>query len=380
MLSLKKIVVFGFGYLGERFCGLLSGGRDTQSTWRSQPTPWAEVVAIVENCDTRARRAALLHPQAEIFESLEDLRRSPIFFQDFVVRDCGPLSARLELANFCEQVGKRCLLGKPLPPKLIEAAKPSEKLFGVDMSEVYNPVVSIIRKIVSSMDIRIDTICAVRTNTIEQKRGLSEQHRSGIQGGAFFDKMIHDLHLILEGKYTGTPGVMRGEILVNEVIPSCNSSEDAMSDVSFRVENFTGSCNVRLIGSWLGNSGDLAHRIGIGHRYIAESTLVYTEPGSAIPAQNLKLVTLSGVTSTGKKLQIIGNLQSRGSVQAGISVVCDRDENFRAVRFNVPIISSTKAFVDGFPIHLESVAETYNSAYRIVDRIDDHLKADRLLN
>ena len=361
----NKMVVVGYGYLGSRICGILSGERSIQNSWRKTNVEGLEIAAVVEPNADRARSASRQLPGIPVVERIDQLDSKTLGDERIFIRDFAPLSERARLLDFAISNQINVLLEKPIPEICLfdEGGKHSIRV-GVGMSEVNNPVVAGMRYLSRKHFSHIHFVGVARVNSIfDIRRSSDSSHRTGIEGGAFLDKMIHDLHLLDTGHYLGWPARSIEFGRLNDMKFDPETGEDVYSDVSLKLATMRDNINVRLLSSWAGVPSDLHERLRIDPSFVERSTLTYKLEGSGLVVSNLKIAVISGINHNGQDVSIVGNLQSRGNLSAGIWMTEEGKTSFREIRFNVPILETIKSFVYGKHTTLRDVTTCHKVAY-----------------
>lgn len=378
---LDKCIIHGYGYLGSRIVGLIEGTRQVQADWKPANDLPFGVSAIVER-DTARRMLAQAHHQAipcfdRIETALEFAGGPTTFIKDFT----SPIG-RTRLLDIAGRAGVPVLLEKPLSAPGIEVSLAGrEELASVNMSEVFNPVVRTVANKLAHDMARINSMAFVRINSLTLQRLEAPRYRRDIIGGAFVDKLVHDLHLLVSGALLGPANVDFGPPQIHQIAfdlvtgenyvgPSFASLDGAPLSPTAAAELSAGPSEMlvdltipirlgghplptRWIASWCGMPSDLATRVGISDEHVEAARLTSGgDPNAVGPAayrhSNLKLIVCEYTTQSGDDVQLICNIQARGHVRAWIVERRNGNEYRHTVPYYVPIIESMRMFSQEF--------------------------------
>ncbi len=137
--KILKVVVLGYGYWGPHMARNISQLKNF------------ELAAIVDFSDSRKMVAAEKHPEASIFNSLEDALRSVACDAVIVAT---PSHTHFQLAKAALMAGLHVIVEKPLTTNLDEAreltdlANSRDLILLVDHTYVYSPAVEVMREMV----------------------------------------------------------------------------------------------------------------------------------------------------------------------------------------------------------------------------------------
>ncbi|KAA8648410.1 hypothetical protein EYZ11_000322 [Aspergillus tanneri] len=418
---LDQCIIHGFGYLGSRITGVIEGTRRVQKTWKSVDEVPFRIVAIVERDPGRLQMAQTSHPDipcfADIEEALEVFAGPTTFIKDFT----SPIG-RARLLAAARRVGVPVLLEKPLSSPGVEvslAGRESEA--SVSMSEAFNPVVRALANKLAADASEIRSFSFVRVNSVSLERLRNPNARRDIIGGAFVDKLSHDLHLLISGAILGPTDVEFGTPQIQEIAYDLLAKNDGTrglsfssldgvplppkeaaapnSDASEMMVDFTmpmqldgRSVPTRWIASWCGVPDNLASRLGIPDAYVEAARVISAGDPNAVgraayPRSNLKLLVCEYVNSAGEEAQLICNLQARGAVTAWLIELRNGAEYRLPVKYCVSIVESMNSFSQYFRtggyLDLEGIEKADRAALEIRSRfphpLKDELRIERSL-
>ncbi|SFN67474.1 hypothetical protein SAMN05216332_101154 [Nitrosospira briensis] len=403
---LDECIVHGFGYLGSRITSLIEGTRKVQQDWKPVVGLPFRVSAIVERDSVRLAHARNAHPGIPCFSDLEEAIRTVGHSSTFIKDFTSPLGRR-RLLEIAGRSGIPVLLEKPLSsPGVKVSLAGREREASVSMSEAFNPVVNALAAKLFADRLQVETLAFVRVNSLTLQRLQDPGYRRDIIGGAFVDKLIHDLHLLTSGTIIGPAKLEFGiphvnEIVLDILVSQCRRSltfsslggdplgayeaslssarpAEMLVDLSIPVCMDGRPVPTRWIASWGGVPKDLAQRLGILDTDVAAAQLVSGgNANAALPGSlfhNLKLIVCGCRRPGGEEIQLICNLQARGTVKAWLIERSNSEERHLPVRFCVPIIESIIAFSQSFRgggyldihdiIHADRVALQLRSEFR----------------
>ncbi|KAF5578563.1 hypothetical protein FPANT_9943 [Fusarium pseudoanthophilum] len=416
-MMLDKCIIHGYGYLGSRITGLIEGTRRVQATWSPIGKLTFRVVAIVERDPHHRETAQARHPSipcfADIEEALEVASGANTFIKDFTSPN-----GRLRLLSLAQQAGVSVLLEKPLSSPGVEVSLGNyRRIASVSMSEAFNPVVHALASKLAGEAAEMRSLSFVRVNSLALDRLRNPEARSDIVGGAFVDKLSHDVHLLASGAVFGTTDVEFGTPEVQEIVydirvqegatnlcftslngtplsplnaeaPGCDPAE-MMVDFKMPVKVGSQTFPTRWIASWSGVPSDLATRIGIQDSHV-KAALMVSKPDNdspLYPRTNLKLIVCDYVNAAGQDVQLICNLQARGPINAWLMERRSGTEYLLPVEYSVSIIKSMQVFSQRFHhggyLDLEGIEKADRATLKIRSEfrrpLTDELQIERSL-
>lgn len=299
------------------------------------------------------------------------------FIKDFT----SPIG-RARLLDLAKSANVPVLLEKPLSSPGVEvslAGRGSEA--SVSMSEAFNPVVRALADKFANDAVQIRSLAFVRVNSLTLERLRDPRARPDIVGGAFVDKLSHDVHLLVSGALLGSVNVEFGSPEIQEIAfdlraqdgtpelafssldgvplsplevesPDCDPSE-MMVDFTMQMKLDGRPVPTRWIASWGGVPEDLATRLGIDNAHVEAARMISATDTNAVgiaayPRSNLKLIVCDYVNSAGEEAQLICNLQARGLVKSWLRERRNGAEYLHPVRYSVSIVDSMNTFSQGF--------------------------------
>lgn len=378
---LDQCIILGFGYLGSKITGLIEGTRRVQETWKSADESPFRIVAIVERDLGRRAKAHACHPDIPCFDDIEAalaVAGGPTTF----IKDFTSPIGRTRLLDLARHARVPVLLEKPLSSPGVEvslAGRESEA--SVSMSEAFNPVVQALADRLASDAVQIRSLAFVRVNSLTLERLRDPHARPDIIGGAFVDKLTHDVHLLASGVLLGSIDVEFGRPEIQEIAydlraqdskaglsfssldgtpmsplevaaPDCDPSE-MIVDLTMQVKLDGRPVPTRWIASWCGMPSDLAERLGIDNAHVEAARMVSAGDATAVgrgayPRSNLKLIVCNYINSAGEEVQLISNLQARGPVKAWLMERRNGAEYMHPVRYGVSVVESMNIFSQRF--------------------------------
>ena len=174
-----------------------------------------------------------------------------------------------------------------------------------------------------------------RMNSIGIKKMLDPEFRGGIEGGADFDKMIHDAGLAFYlseqfgGKLKGyrigkarvshyMPKSLDGERLLDRFMKNTGklnkNTAVAEGEIGARIRTKGGKFNVRIAGGWLGVPEEMKPELGKLARKLGKDPLWVngnTAGGYSFPWEELRLFRMKLNTDKGV-MEFVGNMLPRG--------------------------------------------------------------------
>jgi len=134
----------------------------------------------------------------KIFSHTKDMYRYASGMENVLIFDAGP--SELHASHIIKSLEHNFFHLAEKPPyfskrekHLIEVAQRNSKgKWSCDLIEFLNPVVKEIKKFLKENEIVVKNIDVFRFNSIGIKKILCGNHRYGIQGGCFLDKIVHD--------------------------------------------------------------------------------------------------------------------------------------------------------------------------------------------
>lgn len=358
---------------------MIEGTDRVQEKWKQSDRLPFHIVAIVERDPERRATAQATYPKIPCFEDIEAaltvVAGPSTFVQDFT----SPIGRRKLLAA-ARSAGVPVLLEKPLSSPGLEVSLAGlEREVSVSMSEVFNPVVRALAGRLADEASEIRSLAFVRVNAVSLQRLVDPHCRQDIIGGAFVDKLVHDVHLLLSGTLLGPVNIEFGLPQIDEIgfdlvedrtarlrFTSLNgaplppsesatpdSASEMMVDLTMPMQLDGRSVPTRWIASWCGVPDDLAARLGIPNADVEAARVV--SPGdpnavgrAAYPRSNLKLIICDYTNRVGEEAQLIGNLQARGPVGAWLIERRNGAEYYLPVQYRVSVIESMGAFSKHF--------------------------------
>ncbi|KAF9771814.1 hypothetical protein IL306_010527 [Fusarium sp. DS 682] len=416
-IVLDKCIIHGFGYLGSRITGLIQGTRRVQKTWMSVDKLPFRVVAIVERDPHRREIAQTCHPGILCFADIEEalaVASGPTTF----IKDFTSPNGRDRLLSLAERAGVPVLLEKPLSSPGVEISLGHHgDMASVSMSEAFNPVVHALSNKLASDAAEIRSLAFVRVNSLALDRLRNPGARSDIVGGAFVDKLSHDVHLLTSGALLATTDVEFGTPDIQEIAydirvqdngtnlcfsslngeplsalemksPDCDPSE-MMVDFKMPVKLGTRQVQTRWIASWSGVPSDLATRVGIDDAHVKAALMVSAadKNSASYPRTNLKLIVCNYVNTAGEDVQLVCNLQARGPINAWLMERRNGTEYLHPVKYSVSIVRSmevfSQRFCSGGYLDLEGIEKADRATLKIRSEfrrpLKDELQIERSL-
>ncbi|KAF4451011.1 hypothetical protein F53441_5958 [Fusarium austroafricanum] len=373
---LDQCIIHGFGYLGSRITGLIEGTRHVQKTWKPVDSLPFTIVAIVERDPHRRATAQACHPEIPCFDDIEAalaVVTTPTTF----IKDFTSPNSRERLLDLAQQAGVPVLLEKPLSSPGIEIPLCDySNIASVSMSEAFNPVVHALAAKLASDAAEITSVAFARVNSLTLERLRNANARPDIVGGAFVDKLSHDVHLLTSGALLGSTDVEFGSPEVQEMAydlrlnqdatnlsfsslngeplsrldieaPACGPSE-MMVDFTMQVKLNGRPVPTRWIASWGGMPSDLATRLDIADVHVEAARMISKSDNTSYPRSNLKLIVCEYINLAGEEVQIIANLQARGPVNAWLVERRNGAEYLHPVQYSVSIVKSMEVFSQRF--------------------------------
>ena len=413
---LDQCIVHGFGYLGSRITGLIEGTRQVQKTWKSADESPFRIVAIVERNPERRATAKARHPEIPCFDDIEAalaVTGGPTTF----IKDFTSPVGRTRLLDLAQRAGVPVLLEKPLSsPGVKVSLTGRESEASVSMSEAFNPVIKALADKLANDAVQIRSLSFVRINSLTLERLRDPHARPDIIGGAFVDKLSHDVHLLVSGALLGSIDVEFGSPEIQEIAfdlraqdctpelsfssldgallsphevtaPDCNPSE-MMVDFTMQMKLDGRPVPTRWIASWCGMPDDLGTRLGIDDAHVEAARMVSAGDTSAVgraayPRSNLKLIVCEYINSAGEEVQLIGNLQARGPVKAWLMERRSGAEYLHPVQYCVSVIESMNVFSQRFStgayLDLASVEKADRTVLEIRSRFGQPLRDELLV-
>ena len=378
---LDQCIVLGFGYLGSRITGLIESTRQVQKTWKSAGEMPFRIVAIVERDPERRATAQARHPEIPCFDDIEAALAVAAGPTTFIKDFTSPIG-RTRLLDLAQRAGVPVLLEKPLSSPGIEVSLAGREIeASVSMSEAFNPVVQALAGKLATDAVQIRSLAFARVNSLTLERLRDPHARPDIIGGAFVDKLTHDVHLMVSGALLGSTDVEFGAPEIHEIAfdlraqestpelsfssldgtplsslevaaPGCDPSE-MMVDLTMQMKLDGRPVPTRWIASWCGMPNNLAIRLGIDDAHVEAARMVSAGDTkaagrAAYPRSNLKLIVCDYINSAGEEVQLICNLQARGPVTAWLMERRNGAEYLHPVQYCVSVSESMNAFSQRF--------------------------------
>ncbi|KAF5531695.1 hypothetical protein FMEXI_12841 [Fusarium mexicanum] len=373
---LDQCIIHGFGYLGSRITGLIQGTRRVQKTWKPVGSLSFTIVAIVERDPHRRATAQACHPEIPCFDDIEvalAVAAGPTTF----IKDFTSPNGRERLLDLAQRAGVPVLLEKPLSsPGVKIPLRDYANIASVSMSEAFNPVVHALASKLASDAAEITSLAFARVNSLTLERLRNAGARPDIVGGAFVDKLSHDVHLLTSGILLGSTDVEFGSPQIKEMAYDLRINQDAtnisfsslngeplspvnieasqcdpsemMVDFAMQVKLSGRPVPTRWIASWGGMPSDLAARLDIADAHVEAARMISKSDNTSYPRSNLKLIVCEYINLAGEEVQVIANLQARGAVNAWLVERRNGAEYLQPVQYSVSIIKSMEVFSQCF--------------------------------
>ncbi|KAF5621681.1 hypothetical protein F25303_12244 [Fusarium sp. NRRL 25303] len=373
---LDQCIIHGFGYLGSRITGLIQGTRHVQKTWNSVDSLPFTIVAIVERNPHRRATAQACHPEIPCFDDIEAALAVAVGPTTFI-KDFTSPHGRRRLLDLAQRAGVPVLLEKPLSSPGIEMPlREYADIASVSMSEAFNPVIHALANKLASDAAEITSFAFARVNSLTLERLREASARPDIVGGAFVDKLSHDVHLLTFGALLKSTDVDFGSPQIQEVAydlrvnqdatslsfsslngeslspvdieaPDCNPSK-MMVDFTMQVKLDGRPIPTRWVASWGGMPSNLAARLDISEAHVEAARMISKSENTSYPRSNPKLIVCEYINPAGEEVQLIANLQARGAVNAWLVERRNGAEYLHPVQYSVSIIKSMEAFSKSF--------------------------------
>ena len=167
-----KLLLCGYGSYGRRIARQIG---------------YRRIAAICESDAVAAASARRALPGTPVFASLRSI--DPACCD--AVWEAASLDCRKDVHRWASEHGLPAVLEKPLATQAAGLAQYTTGRYTVDFREVYHPVLLAAQKFLESR--RAHSLTFIRANTIALERHAVPNYRSGVEGGAFLDKGIHDV-------------------------------------------------------------------------------------------------------------------------------------------------------------------------------------------